>query len=246
MMRSVAYAVDTSISSNSFILTNSCSTSILMNEQAWEKALQTPPVPLVEGYSECKNTFISAASKAAGVSVGLMNLSVAALIYCLLPIGVFLYLRNYTEWNDNHYYFGDRYSHADVQEALDELGLHILRIRDDDLAGVKEDSKVKALSLDLLEVATATYNLAVNRNNTAQAPLSLPASSSKSSKVVDLEMNRPGGSKARKSFIRKRKKSLFHQPSLDEIQIESRNQGLAPTASTKNPMLDVKEVSTQL
>jgi hypothetical protein len=76
----------------------------------------------------------------------------------LFPIIIAFYLK--FKSSENTYHFGDKYDYEDIQGATDELGLHILRVRDNDMVGIDSAGHLQALSKDLLRTAQVTFEIA--------------------------------------------------------------------------------------
>ena len=146
------------VTPNSLTLSGTvCTSNAFPKSTAWTNLAAVPPVPLEESYYECTYTRNQAFLQSLGISAGNMQIVLALMTFALFPLTVYLmescgYIKPDTG-------FGSEYDNEDKKLALEELALHLLRVRDGDNRGITPDGDFERMAKDLLKIGRATQRL---------------------------------------------------------------------------------------
>eukprot|EP01039_Chlorochromonas_danica_P004934 gene4934-5417_t len=106
-------------------LTNgSCSDTVTIPDDTWDKLSSNPPVPLTQNYYECYMTQDAAFLNAVGVASGNSSIAMLVFMIVLLPV-IYTLLAIFQQVPEQ-----DEYSERQRQIALDTFSAALLRIRD--------------------------------------------------------------------------------------------------------------------
>ena len=145
----------TTLSSNAVSFGASvCNTDIFIKKDAYDKLKSTPPIKLTENYYLCRYKTSIAITQALGLANGQLNVAITVFGLVILPL--LLYLMERSGLLKPEAVLGYEYDDNDRMRALDELSLHLLRVRDDDLRGITPQGPLEQLALDLVRIARAT------------------------------------------------------------------------------------------
>lgn len=152
------YGLSTTLGANSVDFINiACSSKPFPTEKAWQKLINTPPVPLVEEYVKCQNSKAKAFATALGLANGLLQAFMTSCALFLLPFLIYAmeffgYIRPISK-------LGEEYDSVDKKLVIEELALQLLRVRDKDVRGLVKGGALDLLGNDLINTARATSQL---------------------------------------------------------------------------------------
>jgi hypothetical protein len=138
----------TSVSPYSFQLSRgSCFNSISLSDEGWENLASTHPAQLSQEYYKCTQGVYSSMFNAVGIASGNVATVIPIVVVMILPMFYF-FLRVIGQVPPKVEYTKD-----ELQDSLDVLALHLLRMRDRKTRGLKLNGMLFHLTKELVEAS---------------------------------------------------------------------------------------------
>ena len=136
----------TSITAYNYQLINgSCSNSVSLSNEAWEKLAEFSPTPLTEDYFRCTMFSDAALFNAVGIASGNVATAIPIAVVCLLPV-LFIFLRSIGQVPPK-----EEYDKKELEDATIVLAKLLLRMRDGKTRGMKTNGALYHLTKELIE-----------------------------------------------------------------------------------------------